>query len=154
MTSEFEPPPRLPVARPRICLWSEHVTSFRRCIMTRACRHESFRYSHNATSLSALRGNDLSFGVRVAAAGLYTRSSAYSGFGTAQGVRQIRGQRKAPGGRGQRKAPAGEGGQRKAPGGGGQSKAAGEEGQCKAPAGGGLTAHGARRREMAHGAGW
>eukprot|EP00965_Chrysotila_dentata_P062860 2082570-Pleurochrysis_carterae.AAC.1 len=83
----------------------------------------------SATSLSALRGKDLPFGMPVAAAGLETRSGDCSGFRTEHGVRQIRGkrwapgQRKALGGRGQRKTPAGEGGQRKAPDAGGQRKA-------------------------------
>eukprot|EP00965_Chrysotila_dentata_P098414 3252829-Pleurochrysis_carterae.AAC.1 len=60
--------------------------------------HERFI---SATSLSALRGNDLSFGMPAAAAGLETRSGDYNNLGTAQGARQVAGQRKAPG---QRKA--------------------------------------------------
>eukprot|EP00965_Chrysotila_dentata_P260381 6213884-Pleurochrysis_carterae.AAC.2 len=70
----------------------------------------------------------------VAAADLKTQNGDYSGFRTAQGARQIMGQRiqgagTAPGARRQatahpRRPPAGEEGQRKAPGGGGQNKGA------------------------------
>eukprot|EP00965_Chrysotila_dentata_P073835 2438996-Pleurochrysis_carterae.AAC.1 len=113
LTPEFEPPPSLPVARACICLWSEHGTPFRRSMVT----HERFL---SAPSLSALRGNDLSFSMSVAAAGLETRSGDYSTLRKAQGARQIAGQRKAPSVGGQRNVP-GEEGQRKAPAGGGDN---------------------------------
>eukprot|EP00965_Chrysotila_dentata_P065718 2177599-Pleurochrysis_carterae.AAC.1 len=91
LTPEFEPPPPLPVARASICLWSEHVTPFRRCMMTRGC-------------MSALKFRIFSFQQRVCLRCAASRLEAATT--AALGQRNAPGQRKAPGGRGQRKAPA------------------------------------------------
>eukprot|EP00965_Chrysotila_dentata_P198433 6178784-Pleurochrysis_carterae.AAC.2 len=114
--------------------------------------------SFSATSLYALRGSDQLFGIIVGAAGLDTRSGDYSGFGTAQGARQRRGhlkapgQRQAPGGRGQRKAPAGEVGSARRQAAGDSARRHVKRDSARRRWRG--TALGARRRKIAHSAGW